>query len=165
MKPILFLDVDGVCAPLGWPDDPGYLKVHVDSGFHICVSKDLPNVLNTLSRYYDFVWATTWNDKANGIRKWFGLEEDLPVCYVGWPKDNDIVKYANGRAFAWVDDDCKPHEEDDKLFMRINHKRGLTMDDVPELIEFANRVTGDKPAISEDKALQIIDRELRWLLN
>lgn len=124
-RPILFLDVDGPLNPT-WTEPPeGYTAYRT-------MPSGLPSSLKPLTVYlnpahgpalqalpYDLVWATTWYEDAN---EWIGRPLGLPALpYVEVPhetgrrtladrlwlstKTQAVTKYANGRPFAWVDDE------------------------------------------------------------
>ncbi|WP_435846969.1 hypothetical protein [Streptomyces griseoaurantiacus] len=104
---------------------------------------------------FDLVWATTWEEEANAfVAPVLGLS-DLP--FIAWPsprpepgagvfrKMPEIVGWAKGRAFAWVDDEIteadrawgKQHHEGPALLHRIDPRRGLATDDFATLTEWA----------------------------
>jgi hypothetical protein len=137
-RPLLLLDVDGPLnpyaakasrrpegyethrmRPFGW-DQPWQkpLRVWLNPA-HGSYLTALP---------YDLVWATTWAAEANEwIAPHVGLPE-LPV--VDWPlphvrredgtywKTHDLVRYAAGRPFAWVDDEIG---ETDREYVTAHH--------------------------------------------
>ncbi|WP_424214331.1 HAD domain-containing protein [Streptomyces sp. BI20] len=90
------------------------------------------------------VWATTWTHQANEmISPRVGLPGDLPV--IGWAelfrpdpdglywKTREIVAWAAGRPFAWVDDMITEHDASwvaahhpgPALLLRISPRNGL----------------------------------------
>ncbi|GGP55663.1 HAD domain-containing protein [Streptomyces abikoensis] len=134
-RPLLFLDVDGPLNPYAAkphrrPDGyqthrmrPTGWKAHERR-------KPLRVWLNPthgpalLALPFDLVWATTWGAEAN---EWIGPCLGLPELPViewhansqrsreGTPdgtfwKTHQIVEYAAGRPFAWIDDDIHPHD-------------------------------------------------------
>ncbi|MEU3839305.1 HAD domain-containing protein [Streptomyces sp. NPDC028635] len=107
---------------------------------------------------FDLVWATTWEEEANAfIAPILGLPE-LP--FIAWSarrreagddvfwKTPEIVAWAQGRAFAWVDDEIteadrvwvKDHHDGPSLLHRVDPRRGLTMDDFAVLTAWAARL-------------------------
>lgn len=98
------------------------------------------------------VWATTWEDEANTeIASRIGLPT-LPV--VKWPEPSDahdredqwfglcwktrtLVEWADGRPFAWVDDEISDadrdwvsaHHRGRALLHHVQSFRGLTSED------------------------------------
>ncbi|MER7579653.1 hypothetical protein [Kitasatospora sp. NPDC097691] len=104
---------------------------------------------------YDLVWATTWEEEANTfLSPLLGLPT-LPV--ITWPdprpqpdggvfwKTPEIVAWAQGRPFAWVDDQItdadrgwvQAHHHGPALLHRIDPKTGLTTDDFSLLADWA----------------------------
>lgn len=107
----------------------------------------------------DLVWATTWEDMANvEISPRLGLPR-LPV--VTWPeaspeheredqwfglcwKTRTLVGWANGRPFAWVDDEITradhdwvaEHHHGRALLHPVVASRGLTNADITTLNEW-----------------------------
>ncbi|MET8829279.1 hypothetical protein ABZX40_33050 [Streptomyces sp. NPDC004610] len=109
---------------------------------------------------FDLVWATTWEEEANTyIGPVLGLPE-LP--FIAWsgqraePGDGDgvfwktpeVVAWARGRAFAWVDDEVteadrewvQRHHAGPALLHRVDPRRGLTGEDFAALAAWAARV-------------------------
>src|SRR5690606_6944803 len=91
---------------------------------------------------FDLVWATTWEEEANAfVAPLLGLPE-LP--FIAWPeprpepgggvfwKTPGIVAWAQGRAFAWVDDEIteadrawvEEHHDGPALLHRVDPRRG-----------------------------------------
>jgi hypothetical protein len=104
---------------------------------------------------FDLVWATTWEEEANEyIAPVLGLPQlpfitwstprATPMGGVFW-KTPEIVSWADGRPFAWVDDEIT--EADDEyvlsyhdgpaLLRRIDPRVGLLPDDFEALREWA----------------------------
>jgi hypothetical protein len=96
---------------------------------------------------FDLVWATTWEQEANDfVAPLLGLPS-LP--FIAWPdprpepeggvfwKTPQIVAWADGRAFAWVDDEItdadvewvRVHHGAPALVHRVDPRSGLTADD------------------------------------
>ncbi|MCX4664448.1 hypothetical protein [Streptomyces uncialis] len=104
---------------------------------------------------FDLVWATTWEEEANDfIAPVLGLP---PLPFVPWssprpePADGvfwktpEIAAWADGRAFAWVDDEITDadrtwvaaHHHGPALLRRIDPRSGLTADDFAALSDWA----------------------------
>ncbi|MFG2846648.1 HAD domain-containing protein [Kitasatospora sp. NPDC048296] len=104
---------------------------------------------------YELVWATTWMDEANThIGPNLGLPE-LP--YIRWTelfgedpdglhwKTRDVVAWAAGRPFVWVDDELGPQDADwieanhpgQGLVLHVNPRIGLLAEDFATLREWA----------------------------
>ncbi|MFD5465723.1 HAD domain-containing protein [Kitasatospora sp. NPDC127059] len=104
---------------------------------------------------FDLVWATTWEEEANSfIGPVLGLPE-LPVIAWSDPrpepgggvfwKTPEIVAWARGRPFAWVDDNItaadrafvRAHHDGPALLHHVDPKTGLTTDDFTRLADWA----------------------------
>ncbi|MFJ7246240.1 hypothetical protein ACIQWA_16510 [Kitasatospora sp. NPDC098652] len=104
---------------------------------------------------FDLVWATTWEEEANSfIGPLLGLPE-LP--YIAWSeprpepvggvfwKTPEIVAWAQGRPFAWVDDNITDadrawvaaHHPGPALLHHVDPKVGLTAGDFRRLAAWA----------------------------
>ncbi|MEU9076154.1 hypothetical protein [Kitasatospora sp. NPDC048538] len=104
---------------------------------------------------YELVWATTWMDEANTyIAPLIGLPE-LP--YIRWTevfgadpdglhwKTRDVVAWAAGRPFVWVDDELGPqdaewiaaHHPGPALALHVNPRIGLRAGDFATLRDWA----------------------------
>ncbi|MEU2391623.1 hypothetical protein [Streptomyces sp. NPDC007369] len=93
---------------------------------------------------FDLAWATTWMDEANTlVAPRIGLPGDLP--FIEWPelfardpeglswKTRQLLSWAAGRPFAWVDDMINArdrawvaaHHPAPALLLRIHPRHGL----------------------------------------
>lgn len=115
MKPLLFIDVDGVLnrLVLGLPDIPEHLTyrevLHRESGgtFPLHMDRADADRLLSLTDVVDLAWGTTWEHEANEtIGPWLGLPK-LPVATRGedFSKVPGMRRLAGNRPFAWLDDD------------------------------------------------------------
>lgn len=113
-KPILAIDVDGVISPFGFdkPPDRTAVRFELVDGMMHCISLTAGERLRRLSEFYELLWATGWEDKANSHLA--GLL-DLPALpYLSFSgaarfgsahwKVGPLEEYARGRALAWIDD-------------------------------------------------------------
>jgi hypothetical protein len=105
---------------------------------------------------FDLVWATTWEEEANtfiapvlGLPAlpyipWLSPRPEAPGGGVYW-KTPEVVAWAQGRAFAWVDDEIT---DADRAWVRARHdgpallhwvdpRSGLTTDDFTVLGQWA----------------------------
>lgn len=110
-RPLLFLDVDGVISLFGLTDTPGELLL-LDDQMHFIPPAMGPRV-RRLSEWFDVVWATGWEERANEhLPPLLGLPSPFPCLTFGglavfgsvdWKLDA-VAATADGRAAAWVDD-------------------------------------------------------------
>ncbi|MFG2432367.1 hypothetical protein [Streptomyces sp. NPDC048590] len=167
MKPLLLIDIDGPLnpyaalahrplpegyelhrmRPTGWQDGPA---------LPVLLSPAHGDGLRALTDRYELVWATTWKDEAN---RWVGPRIGLPTLpYIDWPappasagadgvhwKTRPVVDYADGRPFAWVDDEIsgydrtwvEAHHPGQALLRRIDPGVGLAGEDFEVLAAWA----------------------------
>ncbi|MFB7911129.1 hypothetical protein [Kitasatospora sp. NPDC056076] len=104
---------------------------------------------------YELVWATTWMDEANAL---IGPRLGLPeLPYVRWTelfgedpdglhwKTKDVVAWAAGRPFVWVDDELGPqdaewiaaHHPGPALTLHVNPRVGMLAGDFATLRDWA----------------------------
>ncbi|MFJ8045428.1 hypothetical protein ACIRBX_33470 [Kitasatospora sp. NPDC096147] len=107
---------------------------------------------------FDPVWATTWEEEANShLAPLLGLPR-LPVITWSRPrpepgggvfwKTPDVVAWARGRAFAWVDDLIteadtewvRAHHAGPALLLRIDPRTGLTTGHFERLAAWADGI-------------------------
>jgi hypothetical protein len=139
VKPYLFIDVDGVLNT-----DRRYGTVRYTAlGYNINLNpNDGPRLLELADRY-ELVWATTWKDLANvhigpriGLPElpWIEWSDPYPTqrTYPGniMIKTMEVIKYADGRPFAWLDDDLtsydiKELEKHTCLPILVSYKYGI----------------------------------------
>jgi hypothetical protein len=119
--PILAVDIDGVISLFGFeePAQPGQAgqagapgEFHLIDGMLHCIALENGPRLNRLSKLYELVWASGWEDRANdhlpGI---LGLPELPYLTFEGrarfgtahW-KLGALEEYAGSRPLAWIDD-------------------------------------------------------------
>ena len=163
-RPLLFLDVDGPLNPYAAKPErrpEGYttIRVALHPGRPLRVWLNPSHGPALLALDYDLCWATTWMDAANRwIAPVVGLPE-LPYVDFGaglfafrpdgvhW-KTEAIVAYAEGRPFAWVDDEQSPadeayvarHHPGPALLHHVSPRLGLRGDDFARLAEFTATV-------------------------
>lgn len=116
MKPLAFIDVDGVLnrsVSNTVARRRGYITYRTDLlGFPLKVILD-PNDrrrLQRLAEHFELAWGTTWEDEANHvIGQLIGISEKWPVAKNTGPspsKAPGIRELANGRPFVWFDDEA-----------------------------------------------------------
>jgi hypothetical protein len=119
--PVLAVDIDGVISLFGFdrPVEPGKEdpskapgEFHLIDGMLHCIAMDTGPRLRQLTKSYELVWASGWEDRANdhlpGI---LGLPEFPYLTFDGrarfgtahW-KLEALDEYAGSRALAWIDD-------------------------------------------------------------
>jgi hypothetical protein len=157
VKPVLFVDVDGVISLFGFDgpldDVPG--RFHLIDGIAHCIPDEVgPRVLRLAERF-ELVWATGWEERANdSLPQILGLETELPVLTFGgdarfgtahW-KMGPIAKYAGDRPLAWVDDsldeschDWAREREAPTLLVPVDSSRGLEEAHVDALLDWVER--------------------------
>ncbi|MBX6751379.1 MAG: hypothetical protein IRY85_17230 [Micromonosporaceae bacterium] len=149
---ILFLDVDGVLIPYGnqaAPDSATVLFGGPEADEELLSRIDPTLGPRLLSLGCELVWATGWEDDANEvISPRVGLPQ-LPV--LAWSFDSleygpaglhwktrDLIAWAGGRPFVWVDDEISTVDRDwvaldyagHALLHRVDSRTGLTEDDL-----------------------------------
>ncbi|MFD3543749.1 hypothetical protein ACFWUQ_30200 [Streptomyces sp. NPDC058662] len=171
-RPLLFLDVDGPLNPYAAKPErrpAGYTTLRVprndaradDQGLssrrrplRVWLNPAHGRILLQLG--FDLCWATTWMDDANRwIAPILGLPE-LPFVDFGdvllqerpdgvhW-KTGPLVHYADGRPFAWVDDErseldqayVTAHHRGPGFLHHVNPRIGLQESDFHTLADFA----------------------------
>ncbi|WP_433474012.1 HAD domain-containing protein [Spirillospora sp. CA-142024] len=161
-RPLLYLDVDGVLNPEAPLE--GFAE-HAIGRLTVRINPDHGTWLRDLSAHYDLVWATTWEEHAN---EYIAPLLDLPplphVAISAYePQDGDprtpllqlprmrkwapILRHADGRPFAWVDDvipltvrrQALPYRRGLRL-VRVRPEEGLTRRHVDGLRRWAGRL-------------------------
>lgn len=153
VRPIVFLDVDGVLTPLVSADElpSGYEQLTLPNGTSCVLNQAHGRALLALMEQAELVWATTWGDGANDIAgPLLGLPR-LPVATHSRPKLPGLLAYAGGRPFVWLDDDVSPMdvlrielraERIPTSLVLVNPSLGLTVADLSRAGEFIAAVAG-----------------------
>jgi hypothetical protein len=113
-RPILAVDIDGVISLFGFDEPPaGHLaRFELIDGMVHCISLLAGERLHRLGKFYDMVWATGWEEKANDyMPNVLGMPELPFLTFDGaarfgsahW-KLGPLEEYSQGRAMAWIDD-------------------------------------------------------------
>jgi hypothetical protein len=157
---LLYLDIDGVLNPLS-PADPKQFARHTIEGLTVNLSSEHGVWLRELADRYKLVWATTWEHDANKhVGPLLGLPE-LPVVefstYRRQPGDPrfriiqllemrkwaPILRHADGRPFAWIDDVIPLRIKRQALpyrgikLVHVNPYEGVTRDHVDKLLAWS----------------------------
>lgn len=145
VRPVLYLDVDGVLLPLSngeWPSER--LRV---GPFYVHVPTDLRTLVPKLHDAFEIVWATSWNEEANReVAPLVGLPELPALDVTAHYRKLELVSRHAGeeRTIAWVDDRLEPAawswasaRSGRSLLIRPQSRRGLTPEHVVELLAFA----------------------------
>jgi hypothetical protein len=155
VKPVLFVDVDGVLSLFGFDsaeDLPG--PFHWIDGIAHCIPAESGPRLVRLADHFELVWATGWEEKANEyLPRILALPfRELPcLTFDGramfgsshWKLDA-IDAYAGQRPAAWIDDNveeaCREWAEGrtaPTLLIETHPAIGITGGHVEELIDWA----------------------------
>jgi len=113
-RPILAVDVDGVISLFGFDEPPpkADAKFELVDGMMHCISLVAGRRLMWLAEFYELVWATGWEDRANDyLPNILGLPQLPFLTFNGaarfgsahW-KLGPLDEYCEGRAMAWIDD-------------------------------------------------------------
>lgn len=157
IRPVLFLDVDGVLSLFGFPHDgspPG--TFHSVDGIPHCIGADCAPRLRRLDGPFEIVWATGWEEKANeylphllemSARSYPVLRFDGHAVWgsAHW-KLGAIDEYAADRPAAWIDDnldeECRAWAESrpaPTLLVKTEPATGIGEEHVDRLLDFAAR--------------------------
>ncbi|MGY0055904.1 HAD domain-containing protein [Streptomyces sp. LZ34] len=155
-RPLLFLDIDGVLNPV-LPAD-GFTAYDV-LDFTVLLSARHADWLRELSAVYELVWATTWEHDANRhIAPLLELPQLPVVEFTGYRARPDdpklpvldlfagrkwapILRFAEGRPFAWVDDVIperlvrRARWRRDRLLFPVDPAHGLGREHIDRLLE------------------------------
>ena len=154
VRPILAVDVDGVISLFGFDDPadaPG--EFHLIDGVAHCISRAAGERLRRLSGWYELVWATGWEERANDyLPGLLGLSAELPyLTFDGgarfgsahW-KIDAIGEYAGERPLAWIDDcideGCRlwaHSRHSPTLLVAVDSDRGLEEAQTETLLKWA----------------------------
>jgi hypothetical protein len=158
-SPLLFVDVDGVISLFGFSPDAGEVPgpFHWIDGVAHCIPPNVGERLVRLSRRFELVWATGWEEKANEYLPYIlNLDCDLPCLFfegqavfgaAHWKLDA-IDEYAGDRPAAWIDDSiddaCRrwaAAREAPTLLLQTESAVGMTEHHVDRLLAWADHLT------------------------
>jgi hypothetical protein len=153
-RPVLAVDVDGVISLFGFEDPTEASgEFHLIDGVAHCISRGAGERLRRLSEWYDLIWATGWEERANDyLPALLELPGELPyLSFEGrarfgsahW-KIDAIAEYAGDRPVAWVDDcideSCRSWARGrtgPTLLVPVDPRRGLEEAHTTALIRWA----------------------------
>lgn len=114
MKPILFLDVDGVLVGLQALNTLRGRELRLP---YLQLKPLMGSFFQEARAHFDIVWATAWGEEANGLLPalWgFPVplpQFSLPAIPVGGDKLDEILAYTKGRKdWLWIDDSVWPDQ-------------------------------------------------------
>jgi hypothetical protein len=162
MRPILFVDVDGVLSLFGFDrhsDPPG--AFHMVEGIVHCIGSACGDRIARLADHFELVWATGWEERANEhLVHLLGLDRELPtLTFDGrarfgsahW-KVEAIDEYAGDRPAAWIDDNldetCRAWAEGREaptLLVETDSATGIQDEHVERLLAWARDVSAGAP--------------------
>jgi hypothetical protein len=155
VKPVLFVDVDGVLSLFGFDpagDLPG--PFHWIDGIAHCIPPESGPRLVRLADSFELVWATGWEEKANEylphilalpFRELPCLTFDGRARFGSSHWKVDVVDaYAAGRPAAWIDDNMDDSvklwargREQPTLLVETRPATGMTDEHVEQLLDWA----------------------------
>jgi hypothetical protein len=151
IKPLLFVDVDGVLSLFGFRELPGPMS-WVDGVAHYIPEASGPR-LTRLAERYELVWATGWEEKANEYLPHLLKLPFKELPYLSFDgravfgtahwKVASIDEYAAGRPLAWIDDslddECREwarNRSAPTLLIETESPVGLTDEHVERLLSW-----------------------------
>lgn len=145
VRPLLFMDVDGVLALWDPIVDVERVRPAGDGGVPVLVPVGTAGRLQRLAARFDVVWATAWGtDAPQFLAPRLGIGTDWPVLDFDLYKWAAVCDYAAGRSFAWVDDEARgdelsvrDHCQASHLLVHADHRIGLNDEAVARLLSFA----------------------------
>jgi hypothetical protein len=155
-KPVLLLDIDGVISLFGFdPDVRPEGTWHNVEGIAHFLSSTAATHLQTLDDWFDSVWCSGWEEKADehlpvmlGIPRYphLSFERNASPTHAHW-KLAAIEEHAGDRPLAWIDDGideaCEAWAAEraaPTLLIRTDPAVGLTDDGVEELVRWAREL-------------------------
>jgi hypothetical protein len=111
-RPLLAVDIDGVISLFGFEERPKLTQFQMVDGVPHCISLPAGDRLLRLSEWFELVWASGWEDRANFyLPHLLGLPELPHVSFDQTPSSGGahwklaaLEDYAGERAIAWIDD-------------------------------------------------------------
>ena len=121
-KPLLLLDVDGVCCPFGAGEGaPTDLERVSTGGSGVLLSRATGPFLRGLGSLFELCWASSWEHEANArVSPLLGLPPLPVIVFADWMDSADlddesdvegtwklpaVTRVVGGRPLAWIDDE------------------------------------------------------------
>jgi Swiss Army Knife RNA repair-like protein len=134
MRPVLFIDVDGVISLFGFaPEARPAGRFEIVDGIAHYLSATAGGHLRRLAELFEPVWCTGWEEKANeylphalGLGEpypFLSFERDVGRTHAHWKLDA-IEAYAGARPLAWIDD---AHDDDCHAWATARADRAPTL--------------------------------------
>lgn len=155
-KPLLLLDVDGVCLPFGGYPSTAAFATRYESHDTNRIPESIMVHINELLSHFDVHWCTGWEHEANSLLAPLNGLPQLPVVElrgvdpyaVHW-KLNAIIEYVGDRPFVFIDDDIGQEaiqwaEERSKniptLFIPVKCGDGINDEILQQALKWAERI-------------------------
>jgi hypothetical protein len=144
-RPLLFMDVDGVLALWDPVVDVERVRLVGAAGVAVLVPAGTAGRLHQLAACFEMVWATAWgSDAPEFLGPRLGVGAEWPVLDFDLYKWAAVCDHAEGRPFAWVDDEARGDEVDvhehasaSHVIVHTDHRIGLDDEAVVRLLTFA----------------------------
>lgn len=161
-NPLLYVDIDGVLNPQS-PRHPHHFAEHMVGAATVKVSSQHGDWLRELADHYELVWATLWEHNANEHMSPLLSLPELPVVEFsryrrqkGDPRFRAaqlfemrkwaaILRHADGRPFAWIDDVIPTRIKRQAwscrgiLLVAVDPREGLTRRHVDKLLAWSQK--------------------------
>jgi hypothetical protein len=163
VRPLLFVDIDGVLNPWGVEIPPGFTEHHLFPGENpVRVSTLHGEWLHELSCAYELMWGTTWSGSSRAL---LATVLDLPdfTDAIRLPigpfdpamKVPAVDALAGERPLAWIDDmlgdeawSWAQRRSSPTLLLPIDPNLGLTREDVDRLLTWPTAVALGRQDVS-----------------
>lgn len=162
-KPLLLLDVDGVCCPFGAGENvPADLELVLAGDVHVLLGPRTGAHVRALQSRFELCWASGWEERANTyICPLLGLPALAVILLpelgaVTWDEDfvvtgtwklHAVSEAVGGRPLAWIDDELQEDAFEwarartaagiPTLLICPEAHQGMSENDVAELQSFA----------------------------
>jgi hypothetical protein len=140
------MDVDGVLALWDPVVDVECVRPAGAAGVPVLVPVGTAGRLQQLAARFEMVWATAWGtDAPDFLGPRLGVGADWPALDFDLYKWAAVCDYAEGRPFAWADDEARgdelnvhDHTSASHLIVHTDHRVGLNDQAVVQLLTFAD---------------------------